>query len=97
MKKNKELDRLSKVILEASIDVHKRNRHGLPESIYHLCLTKQLLSKGIMFASSVRVPLIYKGNSLNKDFTIDFLVEEEIIIELKAVEIKFTGTYGANK
>ena len=50
-----------------------------------------------MFASSVRVPLIYKGNSLNKDFTIDFLVEEEIIIELKAVEIKFTGTYGANK
>lgn len=87
MKNNKELDRLSKIILEASIDVHKEIGPGLLESIYHLCLTKELVSKGIMFASSVRVPLIYKGTSLNKDFIIDFLVEDEIIIELKAVEI----------
>jgi GxxExxY protein len=87
MKNNEELDRLSKIILEASIDVHKEIGPGLLESIYHLCLTKELVSKGIIFASSVRVPLIYKGTSLNKDFIIDILVEDEIIIELKAVEI----------
>lgn len=87
MKNNKELDRLSKIILEASIDVHKEIGPGLLESIYHLCLAKELVSKGIMFASLVRVPLIYKGTPLNKDFIIDILVEDEIIIELKAVEI----------
>jgi GxxExxY protein len=46
MKNNKELDRLSKIILEASIDVHKEIGPGLLESIYHLCLTKELVSKG---------------------------------------------------
>ena len=45
------------------------------------------MSKGILFASWVRFPLNYKGTPLNKDFIIDILVEDEIIIELKAVEI----------
>jgi GxxExxY protein len=87
MKNTSELDRLSKIILDASIAVHKEIGPGLLESIYHLCLTKKLVSKGIMFASLVRFPLIYKGTPLNKDFIIDLLVEDEIIIELKSVEI----------
>jgi GxxExxY protein len=87
MKNNRELDRLSKIILDASIAVHKEIGPGLLESIYHLCLTKELVSKGILLASLVRFPLIYKGTPLNKDFIIDILVEDEIIIELKAVEI----------
>ena len=63
MKNNKELDRISKIILKVSIDVHKEIGPGLLESIYHLCLIKELLNKGIMFSSSVRIPLIYKGTS----------------------------------
>jgi GxxExxY protein len=87
MKNTSELDRLSKIILDASIAVHKEIVPGLLESIYHLCLTKELVSKGIMFVSLVRFLLIYKGTPLNKDFIIDLLVEDEIIIELKSVEI----------
>ncbi len=87
MKSNKELDRLSRIILDSSIAVHKEVGPGLLESIYHLCLIRELQSKGVMFASSVKFPLFYKGMSLNRDFVIDILVEDEIIIELKAVEV----------
>ena len=87
MKSNKELDRLSRIILDSSIAVHKEIGPGLLESIYHLCLLTELRSKGIMFASSVKFPLLYKGISLDKDFMVDILVEDEIIIELKAVEV----------
>ena len=86
MKNNKELDALSRIILDCSIAVHKEIGPGLLESMYHHCLATELKSKGIMFASSVKFPLIYKGIPLDKNFMIDILVEDEIILELKAVE-----------
>jgi len=42
--------------------------------------------RGIAYASLVPIPLIYRGQVLNKDYVIDVLVEDEIILELKAVE-----------
>ncbi len=87
MKSNNELDRLSRIILDSSIEVHKELGPGKLESIYQLCLIKEFQNKGIMFASSVKFPLPYKGISLDKDFIVDIVVEDEIIIELKAVEV----------
>ena len=87
MKSNQELDRLSRIILDSSIAVHKEVGPGLLESIYHLCLIRELQNKGVMFASTVKFPLLYKGISLDKDFVVDIVVEDEIIVELKAVEV----------
>lgn len=86
MNKN-ELNQLSKEILASAITVHKEMGPGLLESVYELCLLKELQLRGINAENQVLVPLFYKGEQLNKDFRIDILVEKEIVIELKAVDI----------
>jgi len=82
-----ELNQLSKEILAAAITVHKEMGPGLLESVYELCLLKELQLRGIYAENQVSVPLFYKGKQLNKDFRIDILVEKEIVIELKAIDI----------
>ena len=85
---NKErFNQLSKEILDAAITVHREMGPGLLESVYEHCLMKELEIRGILAENQVRVPLVYKGFDLKKDYRIDILVEQEIIIELKAVEI----------
>ena len=86
MNKN-QYNQLSKQILDASIYVHKEMGPGLLESIYELCLTKELNYRNIKTQNQVLLPLYYRGEQLNKEFRIDILIEEEIIIEAKAVEV----------
>lgn len=84
---NKErFNQLSKEILDASITVHKEMGPGLLESVYELCLLKELQLRNIFAEHQVPIPLFYKGEDLSKDFKTDILVEKEIIIELKAVD-----------
>ncbi|AHW59686.1 GxxExxY protein [Draconibacterium orientale] len=78
---------LSKEILDAAIAVHREMGPGLLESVYEHCLMKEFELRGIYAQNQVAVQLIYKGFDLNKDYRIDILVEDEIIIELKAVEV----------
>jgi GxxExxY protein len=80
------LNLLSAVILDAAIAVHREMGPGLLESVYQHCLIKELRSRGIMVNTMVPVPLYYKGEMLNKDYVIDILVEDEIILELKSIE-----------
>lgn len=79
-------NQFSKQILDASIFVHKEMGPGLLESIYELCLAKELQMRGIKVDRQVYLPLAYRGEDLGKDFRIDLLVENEIIIEIKAVD-----------
>lgn len=86
MKEN-EYNQLSKIILDAAYTVHKEMGPGLLESIYEHCLVDELRSRGLHAEQQVLLPLYYKRKRLTKDFRIDILVENEIIIEIKAVEI----------
>jgi GxxExxY protein len=81
-----QLNALSKIILQASISVHKEMGPGLLEAVYQQCLVKELTLQELNVTTMVPVPLQYKGYTLNKDYVIDILVEDEIILELKAVE-----------
>lgn len=81
-----ELNKLSKIILDSSITVHKEMGPGLLETVYELCLIKELSTRGIGALSQVYLPLRYKGEELKKDFRIDILVRNEIIVEIKAVD-----------
>ena len=85
--KKEELNKLSKQILDAAIFVHKEMGPGLLESVYESCLEKELSLRDIHAQKQVFLPLVYRGEELNKDFRIDLLVENEIIIEIKAAEI----------
>ncbi|MBS1626149.1 MAG: GxxExxY protein [Bacteroidetes bacterium] len=57
------------------------------ESIYELCLIKELVNKNLQVRSQVRIPLVYKGAVLSKEFIIDLLVEDKVIVEVKAVDM----------
>ena len=78
---------LAKQIVDASFRVHKELGPGLLESVYLFCVTEELKIRRINAAREVFLPLYYRGNKLDKDFRLDILVENEIIIEIKAVEI----------
>ena len=80
------LNEFSKEILDGCIAVHKEMGPGLLEGVYQQCLVKELSLRGFNVKTMVPIPLQYKGHFLNKDYVIDILVEEEIILELKAVE-----------
>ena len=81
-----ELNKLSKQIVDACISVHKEMGPGLLESVYEYCLLKEFELRNIKAKSQVIIPLYYKGELLSKNFRVDILVENEIVLELKAVD-----------
>ena len=56
------------------------------ESVYEVCLCKELQIRNLKYSRQVPVPVNYKGELLNAEYRIDVIVENEIIVELKAVE-----------
>lgn len=87
MKSKTELEKIGKQIIDAAFEVHSELGPGLLESVYEICLVEELKNRGLFVERQVKLPVIYKGKDLQKDFFIDILVEKEIVIELKAVEI----------
>lgn len=81
-----EYERIARHIVNAAYDVHKELGPGLLESVYEVCLVEELRSRGLFVESQVKIPVIFKGKTLGREFIIDLLVENCVIIELKAVE-----------
>ena len=79
--------RTSGIILGACITVHKIMGPGLLESIYEQCLMKEFELRMVKAKNQVPISLIYKSYELSREFKIDILVENEIILELKSCEI----------
>jgi len=86
MKSKEEIEIIAKKIVNAAYEVHKELGPGLLESVYEFCLIDEIRNSGLNVKSQVRLPVVYKNRTLDKEFIIDILVEEEIIIELKSVE-----------
>lgn len=74
-------------IVGCAIEVHKQLGPGLLESVYEICFVEELISQGFEVKRQVAVPINYKGKDLGTNLIIDLLVNDLIIIELKAVEI----------
>ncbi len=72
--------------LAPAIDVHKVLGPGLLESTYQQCLAHELSLRGIGFQVEHPLPVEYKGVRLDCGYRIDFLVEDQIVLELKSVE-----------
>lgn len=81
------LDNLTYKIIGAVIEVHKNLGPGLLESVYQTCLEHEFILQGINFISQPIVPINYKGKELESLLRCDFLVSNNIVIELKSVEI----------
>ena len=79
-------EELAKQIFLASLEVHKIMGPGLLESVYEMCLLRELQLRNISAECQVTISLQYKGFNLSKEYKIDILVEKQIIIELKSVD-----------
>ena len=79
-------EELAKQVFLASLEVHKIMGPGLLESVYEMCLLRELQLRNIFTESQVAIPLQFKGFALSKEYKIDILVEQKLIIELKSVE-----------
>jgi len=82
----KYLNDLSYKIIGSAIEVHKHLGPGLLESVYHECLKKEFFLRNLVYKSQFLIPVKYKGTVLNTDYRLDFLVNDEIIVELKAMD-----------
>ncbi len=73
-------------IIAASIEVHRQLGPGLPESVYQECLSREFSLRGIHFVRELELPVTYKGLKLDCGYRVDFVIEDEVIVELKSVE-----------
>lgn len=77
---------LATQIFQSALEVHKILGPGLLESVYEFALVKELQLRNIAVLYQVKVPLFYKGYDTYKEFFLDILIENEIIIEVKSCE-----------
>lgn len=77
---------ITEKIIGCAIEVHKQLGPGLLESTYEICLLYELKALGLNARKQVALPLIYKDVHLDAGYRIDLLVENKVIVEIKAVE-----------
>jgi GxxExxY protein len=82
----RDLNEITHGIIAAAIEVHRQLGPGLLESAYQECVCYELSRMGIAFTREVHLPLSYKGLKLDCSYRIDLLVEDAILVELKAIE-----------
>jgi GxxExxY protein len=86
MQENDRLDQISRRIIGAAIEVHRHLGSGLLESAYQSCLAFELMQLGLKVEEQKALPVVYKQVNLDCGYRLDFVVEDEIIVEIKAVE-----------
>jgi GxxExxY protein len=80
------LNRLSNVIIGCALRVHRELGPGMLESAYEACLMFELLERGLRVEREKALPLVYRGQRLDCGYRLDLLVEDAIIIEVKAIQ-----------
>ena len=77
---------VSKQIVDCAFKVHTTIGPGLVESAYQECMEKEFQKRKIAYKREHHMPIYYDGDLLNTPYRVDFLVENCVIVELKAVE-----------
>jgi len=78
-------DPLTYSIIGCAIRVHKKLGPGLNESVYNECMVTSLQSAGLSFRRHAAVRIPYEGKILDKVFRPDFVIEDEVLLELKSI------------
>jgi GxxExxY protein len=80
------INEVSGQVVDAAMKVHSALGPGLLESAYEGCLLYELRQRGLHVASQVGLPVQYDGHQIDVGYRIDLLVEDQVVVELKAVE-----------
>lgn len=77
---------LSHLVIKAALKVHSALGPGLLECAYEACLAHELRKSGLRIQTQVPLPVVYDGVTLDIGYRIDLIVEELLLVEIKAVE-----------
>jgi GxxExxY protein len=77
---------ISEKIIGCAIQVHRELGPGLLESSYEECLYYELVQSGMLVEKQKPLPLVYKEVKLDCGYRLDLIVENKVVIEVKAVE-----------
>lgn len=80
------LNGLSEAVIGSAIAVHRELGPGLLESAYDACLAFELTDRGISLERQKTFPVTYRGMKMDLGYRVDLLVEESLVVELKAVD-----------
>lgn len=80
------INQLTQRIIGAAIEVHREKGPGLLESAYEACFAHELELQNLRISRQVAVPVIYKGLTIESGFRVDLIIEDKVLVELKAVE-----------
>ena len=84
------LEDLTEKIIGAAIEVHRTLGPGLLESAYQECLARELTLRKVPFEKEKHLPVEYKGVHVDCGYRMDFVIDNQVIVELKAVEVVLT-------
>lgn len=80
------INALTEKIIGAAVEVHREIGPGMLESTYQEALWIELSDRGIPYSSQPFLPVTYKGRKLRTFYRPDLIIENQVIVELKACE-----------
>jgi GxxExxY protein len=86
MEEKDRLDQISRRVIGAAIEIHRHLGPGLLESAYQACLAFELRQRDLKVEEQKPLPVIYKDVRLDCGYRLDLLVEDAVVVEIKAVE-----------
>ena len=81
------IDELSATVIEEAIGIHREFGPGLYESVYESVLAGRLRQRGLKAERQVQVKAVFDGEIFDPAFKIDLLVDDRLVVEIKAVEL----------
>lgn len=87
-------EQLAAEIVDSAFKVHSGLGPGLLESVYETCMVVEFDRRGLAFNRQIPLPLVYEGVKIDSGLRLDLLVDDKVVVELKAVE-KLSALYEA--
>jgi GxxExxY protein len=81
-----QIDQISAIVVDEAISIHRELGPGMFESVYEVVLAGRLMARGLKVSRQVPVPVEFDGHQFDVAFKLDILVEDRLILEIKAVE-----------
>jgi GxxExxY protein len=77
---------IARIVVDAAYGIHKHFGPGLHESVYEVCLVHDLQKRGLQAERQKKISVKYDGITFEEGFRADVIVEEKLVLELKAIE-----------
>ena len=81
-----ETEKVATQIVDAAFSVHSTLGPGLLESVYKQCLAFEFSERGLRFERQLVLPIKYKEHEIDSGLRLDFLIDDSVVVEIKAVE-----------